>query len=162
MMRRIFILLVLVILVLLVGGWFAFQRMSISALGKPSGIEVFLATQAKHRLVARAAQGPLPAQTPGNPDTIEDGHTNYGSMCAGCHGYDGRTPTKLGLSFYPQAPSLASADVQSYTDPEMYVIVHDGIRLSGMPAFGTGATSEQIWNLVHYVRTLPSATPVHH
>lgn len=159
MLRRIFFLLVLIVIVLLVGGWFVFQKMSISALGQPSGIEAFLATQAKHRLVARAAQGPLPAQTASNADTVEDGHTNYGSMCAGCHGYDGRTPTKLGSAFYPHAPSLASADVQGYTDPEMYVIIHDGIRLSGMPAFGNGTTSEQIWNLVHYVRTLPSAMP---
>lgn len=157
MLRRLLFLLILIIIVLIAGGWYVFEHMSISAMEQPSRIETFLATQAKHKLVARAAAESLPAETAANADTIEDGHTSYGSACAGCHGYDGRTPTRLGASFYPRAPSLASGDVQSYTDAELYVIIHGGIRLSGMPAFGGSQTSEQIWNLVHYVRTLPNA-----
>ncbi len=159
MLRRILFLFVLIIIVLIAGGWFVFERMKISALDRPSRLEMFLATQAKRRLVARAAQDLLPVETPNNADNVEDGHTSYGSSCAGCHGYDGRTPTKLGSSLYPHAPSLASAEVQSYSDREIYVIIHDGIRLSGMPAFGNNQTSDQIWNLVRYVRTLPSALP---
>ncbi|HLW97526.1 MAG TPA: c-type cytochrome [Candidatus Acidoferrales bacterium] len=159
MLRKFLLLIVLIIIVLIAGGWFVFDRMTISALDQPSRLEVFLATQAKHRLVARAALESLPTETPANADTIEDGHTSYGSSCAGCHGYDGRTPTKLGASLYPHAPSLASADVQMYNDRELYVIIHNGIRLSGMPAFGNSQTSDQIWNLIHYVRTLPSGQP---
>ena len=159
MLRRLLLLLLLFIIVLIAGAWFAFQHMSISAMERPSRIETFLATQAKHRLVARAAQDALPAETPNSADTIEDGHTSYGSACAGCHGYDGRTPTRLGSSFYPSAPSLASPEAQIYNDKELFVIIHGGIRLSGMPAFGNSQTSDQIWNLVHYVRTLPNAPP---
>jgi mono/diheme cytochrome c family protein len=33
--------------------------------------------------------------------------------------------------------------------------VKNGIRLSGMPAFGRVESDEHIWNLVHFVRTLP-------
>lgn len=161
MLRRLLLLLLLVVIVLIAGGWYVFDRMSITAINQPSRMEIFLATQAKHRLVARAAQESLPTETPSNADTIEDGHTSYGSSCAGCHGYDGRTPTKLGTSLYPPSPSLASAEVQTYSDRELYVIIHGGIRLSGMPSFGNSQTSDQIWNLVHYVRTLPAALPPH-
>jgi mono/diheme cytochrome c family protein len=160
-LRKLLLLLLLVAIVLIAGGWFVFNRMSITAIDQPSRMEIFLATQAKHRLVARAAQGSLPAETPANADTIEDGHTSYGSSCAGCHGYDGRTPTKLGTSLYPPPPSLASAEVQTYSDNELYVIIHGGIRLSGMPAFGNSQTSDQVWNLVHYIRMLPAAPPPH-
>lgn len=159
MLRKLLLLIILVIIVLIAAGWLVFDRMSISAIDQPSRLEIFLATQAKHRLVARAALESLPAETPANADTIEDGHTTFGSSCAGCHGYDARTPTKLGTSLYPQSPSLASAEVQTYSDRELYVIIHGGIRLSGMPAFGNNQTSDQIWNVIHYVRTLPAAPP---
>jgi mono/diheme cytochrome c family protein len=161
-MLRGFILCIVVLIVLgIAGGWFVFQHMEISALGHSSRVETYLATTAKHSMVARAAQQPLPTETQNTPDNIEDGHGSYGASCAGCHGYDGRTPTKMGNSFYPDAPSLASSGVQNYKDEELFVIIRGGIRLSGMPAFGKSQTDEQLWNLVHYVRTLPNA-PVHH
>jgi len=158
-LRKLLLLVLLIVIVLVAGGWLVFDRMSITAIDQPSRMEIFLATQAKHRLVARAAQQSLPTETPANADTIEDGHTSYGSSCAGCHGYDGRTPTKLGTSLYPPSPSLASAEVQTYSDRELYVIIHGGIRLSGMPAFGNSQTSDQVWNLVHYIRMLPASPP---
>jgi len=161
MLRGFVLCIILLIVLAIAGGWIAFQHMEISALGRPSRIENYLATTAKHSMVARAAQLPLPTETPNTADNIEDGHTSYGSSCAGCHGYDGRTPTKLGNSLYPEAPSLASPGVQNYTDPELFVIIRGGIRLSGMPAFGNSQANDQLWNLVHYVRTLPNA-PVHH
>jgi len=161
-MLRGFILCIVVLMVLgLAGGWFVFQHMEITSLGHPSRVETYLATTAKHSMVARAAQQPLPTETENNADNIEDGHGTYGASCAGCHGYDGRTPTKIGTALYPPAPSLASAEVQNYKDAELFVIIRGGIRLSGMPAFGNSQPNEQLWNLVHYVRTLPNA-PVHH
>jgi mono/diheme cytochrome c family protein len=161
MIRGFILCIVVLILLAIVGGWFALQHMDISAMNRPGRIENYLAIRAKRSMVAHAAQQTLPTETPNNADNIEDGHTSYGSSCAGCHGYDGHTPTKLGKSFYPDAPSLASMRVQEYTDAELFVIIRGGIKLSGMPTFGNSQTSDQIWNLVHYVRSLPNA-PVHH
>ncbi len=45
-------------------------------------------------------------------------------------------------------------EVQQYSDRELFWIVKNGIRLSGMPAFGKVEFDEHIWNLAHYVRTL--------
>jgi mono/diheme cytochrome c family protein len=154
-MIRGFVLCLIILIVLAVAGaWLVFQHMDISAMDRPSRIETYLATRAKHSLVARAAQQSLPAEPASTKDTVEDGHTTYGSLCAGCHGYDGRTPTKLGNSFYPKAPSLAATHVQAYSDAELFVIIHGGIRLSGMPAFGGSQSSDQLWHVVHYLRTL--------
>jgi mono/diheme cytochrome c family protein len=61
---------------------------------------------------------------------------------------------------YPRASDLTSLEVQQYSDRELFWIVKNGIRLSGMPAFGRVESDEHIWNLVHYVRTLrESARP---
>lgn len=57
---------------------------------------------------------------------------------------------------YPRAADLTAEEVQSYSDPELFWIIKNGIRFSGMPAFGKVETEEHIWNLVNYVRTLPS------
>ena len=161
MIRGFILCIVLLIVLAIAGGWFVLTHMDVSALDRPGRIENYLAIRAKHVMVARKAQETLPAQTANNADNIEDGHTTYGSACAGCHGYDGRTPTKMGHSFYPEAPSLAAEHVQNYSDAELFVVIRGGIRLSGMPGFGNSQPNEQIWNLVHYVRTLPNA-PVHH
>lgn len=161
MVRRFFLTLIVLILLLALGGWILLQRMDISAMDQPSRTETFLAMHAKHYLLAREARQQLPPQPAATADGIEEGHTTYGSSCAGCHGYDGRTPTPLGKSLYPQAPSLASPGPQSYTDGELFVAIRGGIRLSGMPAFGNSHSGEEIWELVQYIRTLPKL-PAHH
>jgi mono/diheme cytochrome c family protein len=151
------------LIVLVVGGlWFTLRYMSISALEHPGRTETFLATQFKRRLIARGAQAELPPEPPATADNASDGHMIYGSLCAGCHGYDGRTPTPLGNSFYQQAPSLASPDIQRYSNKELFVIIHGGVRMTGMPAFGVTQSPAQIWSLVHYVRSLPMTAPAHH
>jgi mono/diheme cytochrome c family protein len=55
---------------------------------------------------------------------------------------------------YPRASDLTSPEVQQYSDRELFWIVKNGIRLSGMPAFGKVESDDHIWNLVHYLRTL--------
>jgi len=58
---------------------------------------------------------------------------------------------------YPRVADLTSKRVQSYSDKELFWIIHNGIRFTGMPGFGRVETADQIWGLVNYVRTLPSA-----
>jgi len=60
---------------------------------------------------------------------------------------------------YPRASDLTSREVQDYSDRELFWIVKNGIRLSGMPAFGKVESDEHIWNLVNYVRTLRASGP---
>ena len=56
---------------------------------------------------------------------------------------------------YPRASDLTSKRVQSYSDQELYWIIRNGIRFTGMPAFGEVEAPDHIWDLVNYVRTLP-------
>ncbi len=86
--------------------------------------------------------------------SIEQGDKLYATNCSMCHGSDGHTPTDTGRWMYPRASDLTSLEVQQYSDRELFWIVKNGIRLSGMPAFGRVESDEHIWNLAHYVRTL--------
>src|SRR5712691_10146255 len=85
----------------------------------------------------------------------------FGTECAACHGLDGHTPTDAGRWMYPRAADLTSHDAQLYSDRELFWIVKNGIRLSGMPAFGKVETDEHIWNLAQFVRTLRDSTNPH-
>ena len=52
---------------------------------------------------------------------------------------------------------------QRLTDGEIFYIIENGIRFTGMPAFGTGkpdpAGEKQVWQLVRFVRHVPQITP---
>jgi hypothetical protein len=74
-------------------------------------------------------------------------------------GIVGHNPTDAGRWMYPRAADLTSRDSQSYSDQELFWIIKNGIRLSGMPAFGKVESDDHIWDLVLYVRALPKVEP---
>lgn len=154
-MRRRGLLLALLLAALAVLGLgFAVSRASLSALNEPGRVETYVATEAKHWLVARSAQGPLPPRPTNDSVSVAIGQMQSVGRCASCHGTDGRTPTELGRWMYPRASDLGSPAVQEWSDAELFWIIKNGIRLTGMPAFGKTLSDEQIWHLVHYVRRL--------
>ena len=135
-------------------------RFDLSALPEPGQTEVALATSAKRFLVGRASREGVPPQPPVSADGATEGKTRYGVECAACHGMDGRGLTDNGRWMYPRAANLTSAAVQENSDRELFWIVKNGIRLSGMPAFGRVESDERIWRIVQYLRTLPPKPPV--
>jgi len=147
---------------LLVGGAAALQ-FNLSALPEPGRMETLLATKGKRFLIRRASHGEIPPPPADMQTSIEEGDKLFGTECAACHGLDGQKLTDAGRWMYPRAADLALPAVQQYSDRELFWIVKHGIRLSGMPAFGKVESDEHIWNLVHYVRTLPrSAETIQH
>jgi mono/diheme cytochrome c family protein len=159
MVKGFLLCLFLMIVLAVIGGFLILHYMPINSLQPAGAIEERIAIRGRNYLLSRDAENQLPTQPAATPDAVEDGHTSYGSLCAGCHGYDGHTPTPLGSSMFPHAPSLAAPGPQRMSDAEMFVAIRGGIRHSGMPGFGKSESSEQIWHLVQYIRTLPN-TPV--
>ncbi len=155
MKRRGLILSLGVVALLLVAALVFAFTFNLSALEAPGETETWLATKAKPWLVARAVRAEPPPPAPArSSETVSDGKMYYEMSCATCHGPDGYTPTKLGLSMYPPVPGLGSPQVQGYTDAELFWIIKHGVRHSGMPGFGRIHSDEDVWRLVHYVRSL--------
>jgi mono/diheme cytochrome c family protein len=63
----------------------------------------------------------------------------------------------MGLN--PSAPSLDEPDIQQLSDGQMFWIIQNGVRWSGMPAFGMTCKDDEIWKIVSFVRHLPQLTP---
>ncbi len=144
------------IIVVILGAGFVALRLNISALETPGRIETRLATFTKHRIVARQAAQMHIAEPASPQASANTGQVLFSIECATCHGKDGRSPTHIGQSMYPRVPDLGSSEIQSWSDPQMFWIIENGVRLSGMPGFRKFNTDDQLWHLVHYIRTLPS------
>ena len=65
----------------------------------------------------------------------------------------------MGQKLYPRVPDMRSAQTQNLSDGEIYYIIENGVRFTGMPAWGTGGTSDHdTWHLVLFIRHLPRMT----
>jgi mono/diheme cytochrome c family protein len=156
-MKRFFIAGVIVLALVVALGVGAASQFTLSALPEPGGAEVFLATKAKHYLVHRSSREGIPPAPTDRQASIKEGERLFGTECGACHGMSGHSPTDAGRWMYPRAADLTSRDLQSYSDEDVFWIIKNGIRLSGMPAFGRVESDEHIWDLVFYVRALPKA-----
>jgi mono/diheme cytochrome c family protein len=151
--------LLLVALLIVAGAVTFVLRFDLSAVPEPSHFEASLASAARHWIIPREARKLQLKEPPAGPDTAGSAGMAFNGDCAFCHGQDGRTPTDVGQAMYPRVPSLASPEVQQWSDAELFWIIRNGNRYTGMGAFGKSLSDEQIWDLVHYVRSLGEANP---
>src|SRR5262245_15719716 len=147
------VLLVVVVLIVLV-----LTRFNLTALGNPGGLETRVSNRAKLFFIRRALHQGIPPRPQDTEASIARGATHYGLDCSVCHADDGRAQRVPGELMYPRAADLTSKRVQGYSDQELFWIVQNGIRFTGMPAFAKVETPDHIWDLVNYVRTMPSGT----
>jgi mono/diheme cytochrome c family protein len=84
---------------------------------------------------------------------------HFEDHCAMCHGSDGRGDTELGANMYPKVPDLADSTVQRLSDGALFSIIQNGVRWTGMPAWKNEHAPEDTWQLVSFVRHVPSLTP---
>ena len=133
----------------------ALIRLSLSALPEPGRLETRFSDLAKRFFIQRASRHGVPPRPLDTKASVAAGLTDYGLDCSMCHDNDGQAQNPPGRWMYPRAADLTSNRVQSYSDEELFWIIQNGIRLTGMPAFGRAESADHIWDLVNYVRTLP-------
>jgi mono/diheme cytochrome c family protein len=82
------------------------------------------------------------------------GINDFEAMCVQCHGAPGREPDALGQGLNPEGPDLAEA-AGEMTAEELFWITKNGIRLTGMPAWGATHDDDALWPVVALVTALP-------
>lgn len=121
----------------------------------PGKLETAVVNRAKHKLTVGNAKEKSPL--PENPDNIAAGQEAFSHFCAACHGLDGQnTGVPFADRMSPPVPSLASKDVQSYSDGQLKWIIDNGLWPSGMPGSKGVLTDEEIWSTIAYIRHLPA------
>jgi mono/diheme cytochrome c family protein len=91
-------------------------------------------------------------------EEVRKGFQDYDEMCIVCHAAPGKERRPISKGMRPQPPLLAEASKQ-WTSAQLFWIVKNGVKMTGMPAFGSTHSDEQIWNLVGFVRRLPQLSP---
>lgn len=151
----------LVLAVIVVGAGMYIVSRGFSARDEPSGIEAFVARRLRLlALPGKAHDLRNPVQS--TPEVLSGAMAHFADHCASCHGNDGRGDTLIGRGLYPKPPDMTQPATQQLTDGEIYYIIENGIRFTGMPAFGEEAGNDgdvESWDLVHFIRHLPQMTP---
>lgn len=122
----------------------------------PGPIETAVSRSARNAMIPSGARA-LPNPEPATSEHIRLGLEHWADHCASCHANDGTGNTELGRSLYPPAPDMRLAATQTLTDGELFYIIENGVKLTGMPAWGTGTPEGQrdSWHLVQFIRRLP-------
>ena len=122
--------------------------------------------------LAASAIAPALAAAPiaqGNPDaarirnpvastaeSIADGKRLYQRYCASCHGSNGEGGP--GNDLIPAAPDLTDREWKhGSTDGELFLVIRDGARNTGMKPFAKKLTAHQVWDVINYVRSIGPA-----
>lgn len=131
-----------------------------SAREEPTIVKELVARRLRYMSIPRAhsqAKNPVPL----TPEVLARARAHFADHCASCHGNDGRGKTTIGQNLYPKAPDMWLPDTQSLPDGHLFYIINNGMRLTGMPAWGqnTPEDDRQTWELVHFIRHLPKITP---
>ena len=119
----------------LVGAYFV--TVGVSARPQPSALETFIARAVRNLAIGWHARHQL-NPVPDTDESIAEGRAHFADHCASCHANDGSGDTEMGRGLYPRAPDMRLAATQKLVDHELFYIIENGIRLTGMPGWGTG------------------------
>jgi mono/diheme cytochrome c family protein len=129
-----------------------------SARAKPSEMETMMARRA-HSMSIPASAKNRPNPVADSPEVLAEARDHWADHCATCHANNGGGDTEMGKHMYPPAPDMRLPATQGMTDGELFFIVENGVRLTGMPAWGASGHDEQAsWKLVRFIRHLPQVT----
>ena len=132
-------------------------NVGLSAKDKPTRVEEFVARAVRRLVVARqsrALRNPIaPSQT-----VLVDARAHYADHCAVCHANNGSGDTEMGRGLFPRTPDMRLASTQNLSDGELFWIIENGIRFTGMPGWSTGTNhgAADSWKLVQFIRHLPA------
>jgi len=141
------------------GGVFLIGSHGLSAREQPGALERWVARQARALAApkdARNRENPVPD----SPQVQADARAHWADHCAACHANNGSGDVEMGKHMYPPAPDMRQPETQQMTDGELFFIIQNGIRMTGMPAWGSGShhDEEDSWKLVRFIRHLPQLT----
>jgi mono/diheme cytochrome c family protein len=131
--------------------------MPVNADGTHSSLEARIMPLVLHASIARHAPGDAnPISV--NEENLKAGASTYKGMCARCHSTPGSNPSVYGQSFYPPAPQLLGG-LSNYTDSQLFWTIKHGIRNTGMPAWGSMLSDDEIWQLVSLLKNSQDLPP---
>jgi mono/diheme cytochrome c family protein len=141
------------------GGVYMLRR-GYSARETPTALEEAVARRLRHLATpadARSRRNPVAATA----EILAEARAHFADHCAVCHANDGSGETTIGQGLYPKTPDMRLPQTQDMSDGELFYVIRNGVRFTGMPGWGTVHEQEDTdsWGLVHFIRRLPGLSP---
>lgn len=139
-------------------GWIVIH--GVSARDSPTKLEEIMARTLRHVAIPATLRHQKNPISP-TSEFVNEGMAHWADHCASCHGNDGRGNTEIGQHLYPKVPDMTLSKTQGLSDGELFAIIKNGVRLTGMPAWGSSGNSgdSQTWELVLFIRHLQGLSP---
>lgn len=147
----------LAIAVGLAWGIWSIRSHGFSAREKPAPYETYLARRLRS-LASEPGAKDLKNPIEATPLAVAEARDHFADHCATCHGNQGDGKTQISAGLYPPVPDMRTAQTQDLSDGELFYIIKNGIRFTGMP--GWGGSDEDNWKLVLFIRHLPTIQAV--
>jgi mono/diheme cytochrome c family protein len=122
---------------------------------EPAVVQWFLTTTMHHSVQSHAQDVSAPVEL--TDQRARDGFRIYRDACVYCHGAPQQDPGDIGKGLNPKAPYLGDT-VPGWTTAQLFWIVKNGIKMTGMAPYGESLKDDEIWNVVAFIRKLPELT----
>ena len=131
--------------------------MNVAATNPDKGLVKWVLNETRDNSVKRHAKD-VPTPPLDDPAKIQSGFASLDRFCASCHGAPGRERAGFSRGLNPEPPSLVTV-LDDWKPAELFWIIKNGIKMTGMPAFGIAHSDEELWGIAAFLRTLPDYTP---
>lgn len=125
---------------------------NVAASSSHSSVVTWLLSTASHASIERQSKDVVVPEL--TDDLVSAGVNDFNGMCAGCHGAPGQDPEAMGQGLNPPAPELARS-VSEMSPAELFWVTKNGIKMTGMPAWGVTHDDDAIWPVVAFLTKLP-------
>ncbi len=100
----------------------------------------------------------IPVPSLSDSSMIKEGFDHYDEMCVGCHGAPGVDRSEIGKGLYPHGPNLVHS-AKEMPPEELFWVAKNGIKSTGMPAFGPTHSDEKLWAIVAFLERMKEMKP---
>ncbi len=139
---------VIIGLIIIYSGWY-----NVSAANKEKGFTRWVLNTTMDNSVEKHSEG-IVVPSMNSPEMIKEGFAHYDHMCKGCHGAPGKKETEMARGLNPKAPDL-SRSAKEMPPEELFWVTKNGIKMTGMPAWGLTHSDDKIWAMVAFLEQLP-------
>ena len=148
------------VIVLLIVGYLIFiysGMYNISAMDHHDKLTLWMMNTVRENSIKNNAEDDIKMPNLSDTSLVSMGFDHYKEMCVGCHGAPGIEQSELAQGLYPNPPMLTKV-VNNWTPQQLFWITKNGLKMTGMPAFGLTHTDEMIWAIVAFTKKLPTLT----
>ncbi len=148
-MKKILILIAVLIIITVLYFFLGFYN--VSANKKHMKITEMVLHSISESSIKRNAEGIQNPHDINNKDIYENGFMEYDEMCVQCHGWASLEPSNTGKGLNPKPPLFPEEVLNEFTVEEIFWVIKNGVKMTGMPAYGPTHEDETIWAIAIFL-----------